>query len=161
MDLAQAKPSRGKPNTQWSSLIYNTSARHEQHERNTNNTIAPRVRHEQHKCNTSATRVLHERHECDTSATRTTRVQHEWKILILITTRVKTYFHTPIFTIWQVKDYKQSNNLILRTKFWKCPVRLKSAPQKLNFLMAKAISKSYRQDCSCKRSCTFLHSYAW
>ena len=54
----------------------------------------------------------HERHECDTSATQTTRVLHEWKVLILITTRVKTYFHTLKFTIWQVKDYKESNNFI-------------------------------------------------
>ena len=46
-----------------SSLIYNTSARHEQHE-----------------CETSdgnVTRVRHERQECETSATRTTRVRHE------------------------------------------------------------------------------------
>ena len=28
-------------------------------------------------------------------------------------------------------------------------MRLKSAPQKLNFLMAKDISKSYALDCSC------------
>ena len=34
----------------WSSLVYNTSARHERHE-----------------CNTSATRVLHKRYGCDTS----------------------------------------------------------------------------------------------
>ena len=81
-----------------SSLIYNTSVRHE--------------------CNTNATRELHEWHECDTSATRTTQVRHEWKILILIMTRVKTYFHTPTFTIWQVKDYKERNSLILRTTFW-------------------------------------------
>ena len=83
-----------------SSLIYNTSVRHE--------------------CNTNATRVLHEWHECDTSATRTTQVRHEWKILILIMTRVKTYFHTPTFTIRQVKDYKERNSLILRTTFWEC-----------------------------------------
>ena len=51
-----------------SSLIYNTSARHEQHECDTSETWATRVRH-----------------KCDTSATRTTRVLHErreWKILI-------------------------------------------------------------------------------
>ena len=53
----------------------------------------------------------------DTSATRTTRVRHEWKILTLITTRVKTYFHALIVTIWQVKDYKERNNFILRCTF--------------------------------------------
>ena len=47
-----------------SSLIYNTSARHERHECNTS---ATRERHEQHKSDTSATRVLHERQKCDTS----------------------------------------------------------------------------------------------
>ena len=34
------------------------------------------------------------------------------------------------------------------------------APQKLNFAMAKAISKSYTLDCSCKCPCTFTRSYA-
>ena len=62
---------------------------------------------------TNATRVRHERHE-----------RHEWKTLVLITTQMKTYFHTPIFTIWQVKDYKERNNFILRTTFWKCLVPL-------------------------------------
>ena len=38
---------------------------------------------------------------------------------------------------------------------------LKSAPQKLNFLMANAISKSYRLDCSCKCPWTFPHCCAW
>ena len=37
---------------------------------------------------------------------------------------------------------------------------LESAPQKLNFVMAKAISKRYTLDCSCKGPCTFPHSYA-
>ena len=39
-------------------------------------------------------------------------------------------------------------------------MRLKGAPQKVNFLMAKAISKSCILDCSCKCPCTFPHSYA-
>ena len=40
--------------------------------------------------------------------------------------------------------------------------RLKIAPQKLNFVMAKIISKSYTLDCSCKFPCTLhivTHSY--
>ena len=37
---------------------------------------------------------------------------------------------------------------------------LKSAPQKLNPLIAKAISKSCTLDCSCKCPWTFPHSYA-
>ena len=88
------------------------------------NTSATWVRHEQHECDTSATHVLHERHVCDTSVTRTTRARHEWKILILITTRIKTYFYTLIFTIWQMKDYKERNNFILRTTFRKCLISI-------------------------------------
>ena len=64
---------------------------------------------------------LNLQHECQTQATR---VRHEWKILILITTSLKTYFHTLIFIIWQVKDYNERNNLILRTSFWKCLVSM-------------------------------------
>ena len=105
-----------------SSLIYNTSARHERNEWDTSATQAARVRLEPHECDTSATRALHKRHECDTIATQTTRVRQDWISLILIMTRVKTYFHTPTFTIWQVKDYKETNNFILRTTFWKCLV---------------------------------------
>ena len=45
------------------------------------------------------------------------------------------------------KDYKERNNFILRTTFsyssFSCKMRLKSAARKLNFVMSKAISKSY------------------
>ena len=88
-----------------------------QHEWNTSDTSATRVRHKQHECKTSAARVLHKRHECNTSAKRTTRGWHKWTIFILITTWVKLYFHTLVFTIWQVNDYEERNNLILTTTF--------------------------------------------
>ena len=39
-------------------------------------------------------------------------------------------------------------------------MHLKKAPQKLNFVMVKAISKSYTLDCNCKRPFTFPQSYA-
>ena len=39
-------------------------------------------------------------------------------------------------------------------------IRLKTAPQKLNFVTAKATSESYTLDCSCKCPCTFPHNYA-
>ena len=48
-----------------------------------------------------------------------------------------------------MKDYKERNNFILRTTFLSempcshAKMCLKSAPQKLNFLTAKAISKNY------------------
>ena len=43
-----------------------------------------------------------------------------------------------------MKDYKERNNFILRTTFWKSLVfmRLKSATQKLNFVMAVPILES-------------------
>ena len=90
------------------------------------------MRYEGYECDTSATWVLHERLKCDTSATRTTRVWREQKILILIIRQGKTYFHTPIFTIWQVKDYKERNNFILRTTFWKCIVPLPKCVSKVH-----------------------------
>ena len=134
-----------------SSLIYNTSARNERHERHKYDmsaTQATRVRLEQHKCKASATQVLHKWHKCNTSVARTTRVWHEWKILNLIMTRVKTYFHTPVFTTRKMKDYKERNNFILRTTFLEMPrshakMSLKSASQKRSILMTKAASKKF------------------
>ena len=38
-------------------------------------------------------------------------------------------------------------------------MHLKSVPQKLNFVMAKAISKTYLLNCSYKCPCMFPHSY--
>ena len=101
-------------------------------------------------------------HKCDTSDTNATRLQHECCTNDTHVTRVKIYFHAQIFTIMQVKDYKERNNFILRTTL-SCSyakMRLKNASQKLNFAMAKAISKSYPLDCSCKCPCTFRHSSA-
>ena len=46
--------------------------------------------------------------------------------------------------------------MILRTTFlsemprYHAKIQLKSAPQKLKFVMTKAISESYTLDCSCK-----------
>ena len=39
-------------------------------------------------------------------------------------------------------------------------IRFKCSPQKLNFVIAKAISKSYTLHCSYICRCTFPHSYA-
>ena len=59
------------------SLLYNTSARHERHECDTNYTSATRVRHERYECDTSVTRVLLKRHECDTIATQINHMTKE------------------------------------------------------------------------------------
>ena len=60
----------------------------------------------------------------------------------------------------QGEEQFHSKNYLLEMPRSYAKMRLTSAPQKLNFLMAKAISKSYTLDCSCKCHCTFLHSYA-
>ena len=39
-------------------------------------------------------------------------------------------------------------------------MRLISAPQKLDFVMGEAVSKSHIPDCSSKYPCLFPHSYA-
>ena len=91
-----------------SSLIYNASARQERHECDTSDTSATVV---QHKA-TLTTRVCHGCYMNDKSAARV-------KNFDFVTASVKTFFHTLIFTIWQMRDYKEMNNFILRTTFWK------------------------------------------
>ena len=65
---------------------------------------------------------------------------------------MKTCFPTPIIAIWQMKEKKEGQLHFKKHCFEKprshAEMILKSAPQKLNFLMAKAISKRYTLDCS-------------
>ena len=51
-------------------------------------------------------------------------------------------------------------NYLLEMSRSHAKMHLKSAPQKLYFVMAKAISKTYTLDSNCKYPCTFPHSYA-
>ena len=75
-----------------------------------------------HKSDTSATQTARVRHECYKNYTSVTRVKNfDFDNDIFSHKKVKTYFHTATFTIWQVEDYKERNNFILRTNFWKCP----------------------------------------
>ena len=60
----------------------------------------------------------------------------------------------------QGEEQFHSMNYLLEIPCSHAKVHLKSAPQKLNFLMTKAISKSCTLDCSCKSPSTFPHSYA-
>ena len=60
----------------------------------------------------------------------------------------------------QEEDEFHSKKQLLETPRSHAKMRLKSAPQKLNFLMAKLVSKSYTLDHSLKCSCTFLHNDA-
>ena len=56
-------------------------------------------------------------------------------------------------------EHFHSKNYLLELPRSHAKIRLKSTPQKLNFVMTKAISKIYTLDCSCKCPCTFSRSY--
>ena len=60
----------------------------------------------------------------------------------------------------QGEEKFHSKNYLLEMPCSYAKMRLKSSPEKLNFVMEKAISKSYALDCSCKYPYTFPHSYA-
>ena len=118
------------------------------------------------------------RHECDisdTSETRATGVRNEFYKNDTSATRVKIFYfdsdtskniflHPYIYYMaserLQGEEQFHTKNYLLEMSRFHAKMRLKSAPQKLNFLMAKAISKSCTLDCSCKCPCTFLQSYA-
>ena len=51
-------------------------------------------------------------------------------------------------------------NYLLGTPRPHANMHLKSAPQKLNFVIGKAIYKSYKLDCRCKCSLIVTHSNA-
>ena len=57
----------------------------------------------------------------------------------------------------QVEKF-HSENYHLEMPRFHAKIHLKSAPQKLDILTAKAMSKNCTLDCSYKCPCTFLHS---
>ena len=121
----------------------------------------------QHECDTSEARATRVKYKCDTIATRTTRVQPECCTNDTSATRVKNldfdndtskniFSHPYIYYMarerLQREEKFDSKNYLLEMPRSHAKMRLKSAPQKLNFLMAKYISKSYTLD----RSCTLM-----
>ena len=60
----------------------------------------------------------------------------------------------------QGEEHFHSKIYLLETPRSHAKMRLKSVPQKLNFVMTKAISTSYTLGCSCKCPCTFPHNCA-
>ena len=58
-----------------------------------------------------------------------------------------------------MKEYKKKNHL-LEIPISHAKMCLKSAPQKLKFVMTKVTSKRYALDGSYKCLCTLPHSYA-
>ena len=122
---------------------------------------------------TSATLATRMQHEYDTSDTTTTRVRHESYTNDTNATRVKNFdfdndmgknifSHPYIYYMaserLQGEEQFHSRNYLLEMPLSHAKMRLKSAPQKLTFLMAKTISKRCTLDCTCKCSCTFPHS---
>ena len=122
------------------------------------------MRHECDTNDTSATRVRHKRHECDTNAARTTQVWHDCCTNDTSATQVKNFDfdndtsknifpHPYIYYMaserLQGDEQLHSKNHLLEIPRSHAKMFLKSVPQKLNFLMAKDISKSNTLDCSC------------
>ena len=90
-------------------------------------------------------------HECYTNDTSTTLV----KKIDFHNDTGKNIFSQPYNYCMaserlQGEEQLHSKNYLLEMSRFHAKMRLKSAPQKLNFLMAKAISKSCTLDCSCK-----------
>ena len=128
-----------------------------------------------HECDTSATQVTRAQHKCHTNATLTTRVRQECYTNDTSATRVKKihidkdtsknifsyhYIYYMANERLQGQEQFHSKNCLLEMSRFHAKMCLKSAPQKLNFLMEKATSKSCTLDCSYKCPCTFPHSYA-
>ena len=127
-----------------SSLFYNTTIRHDRHECNTSSTGATRVRHECYTNSESAARVKNFDFDNDTS---------------------ENIFSHPYINFMgnerlQGEEQYHFGKKLLEMLCSHTKMRLKSAPQKMNFVIAKVISKCYTLDCSCKCPCTFPHSYA-
>ena len=126
----------------WSSLIYNTSARHERHECDTSDTNASLATRVQRKWDTSDTSAVQVRHECFTKNTSARRVKN-FDFDNNTSKNIFSHHYIYYMASKRLKAEVQfhSTNLLLEMPCSHAKMRLKSAPQKLNFLMAKAISK--------------------
>ena len=110
--------------------------------------------------NTNATRV---RHKYYTNNKSTTWLKN---FDFVNDTSENIFSHPYIYYIYymeierlQREEQFNSKDYLLEMACSYGKMRLKSAPQKLNFVMSKAISTIYTLDCSCKYPCTFPHSY--
>ena len=115
----------------------------------------------QNKCDASAARTKRVRHECYTNGKSATRVKN---FDFDNDTSKNIFSHPHIYYMaserLQGEEQFHTKNYLLEMSRFHAKMRLKSAPQKLNFLMEKATSKSCTLDCSYKCPCTFPHSYA-
>ena len=96
-------------------------------------------------------------HECYTNDTSTTLVK---KIDFHNDTGKNIFSQTYIYYMaserLQGEEQLHSKNYLLEMSRFHAKMRLKSAPQKLNFLMEKATSKSCTLDCSYKCPYTLM-----
>ena len=121
-----------------------------------NDTSVTQGQHERHKCNTRATGVRDGQHECNTR-------QHKCYTNNTSATLVRNFdfdndtsenIFSHLYIRYMANEGLQreeqlySKNYLLEMPRSHTKMHLKSAPQKLNFVMAKAISKSYTLDCS-------------
>ena len=109
----------------------------------------------QHECQARPTRARHEQHKWDvsgTSATQTTQV----KIFDFDKDTSENIFSHPYISYMTneilrgEEEQFHSKNYLLQMPCSHANMLLKSATQKLNFIMAKAIPKRYALDWSCK-----------
>ena len=107
---------------------------------------------------TLATRVWHKCYTSDTSATRVKHFDFDNDV------GQNLFSHPYIYYMaserLQGEEQFHTKNYLLEMSRFHAKLHLKSAPQKLNFLMAKATSKICTLDCRCKCPCTFPHNYA-
>ena len=104
------------------------------------------MRYKQHECGTSETRVGH---GCYTNGTSTTPVKNfDFDNDTSENIFSQSYINYMAIERLQGEEQFYSKNYLLEIPLSHAKISLKSAPQKLNFLMAKAISKSYTLDCS-------------
>ena len=124
----------------------------------TSDTGATRATQMQHQCDL-VTRVRHECYTNDTSATRVENFDFDND------TSKNTCSHRYIYYMARErlqgeKQFHSKNYHLEMPRFHHAKIPLKSALQKLNLIMAKAMSKCCTLDCSCKCPCTFPHSNA-
>ena len=99
------------------------------------------------------------RHKCytnDASATRVEKIEFEnGKTENIFSQSYISYIANERL---QGEEQFHSKNYLLEMPCSHAKLRLKNALQKVNFVMGKAISKTYTLDCSCKCPCMFSHS---
>ena len=100
-------------------------------------------------------------HDCNTNDTSATRVENfDFDNDTSKNISLHHYIYYMASERLQGVEKFHSKNCLLEISRFHAKIHLKSAPQKPNFLMKKAISKSCTLDLSSKCPCTFSHNYA-